>query len=46
MDYNNLVQKEHTDGTVGNDPDDQSSPGVLINLQSGRFATTGEEITE
>jgi len=46
LDYNNLVQKEHTDGTVGNDPDDQSSPGVLINSQSERFATTGEEITE
>jgi hypothetical protein len=48
MIYDFLAQNIDEKETVDNDceSDDQSSPGVLINSQSGRFATTGEEITE
>jgi hypothetical protein len=48
LNYNNLVLKDHTGRTVSNDSEDenQSSPGVLIDPQPGRFVTIGEEITE
>ena len=48
MIYDILVQKSHKQETVGNDSgaEDQSSPGVLNDSQTGLFVTTGEEIAE
>ena len=48
MIYDFLVQNIDEKETVGNDSegDDQSSPGVLNDSQSGQFVTTGEEIAE
>ena len=48
MIYDSLTQESQTHGTVGNDsgPEDQSSPGVLNDLQPGQFVTTSEEIAE
>ena len=48
MFYDSLVQGSHTQETVGNDSgaEDQSSRGVLNDLQPGQFVTTSEEIAE
>ena len=48
MFYDSLVQGSHNQGTVDNGSgyQDQSSRGVLNDLQPGQFVTTGEEIAE
>ena len=48
MIYDSLTQESHNQGTVDNGSgyQDQSSRGVLNDLQPGQFVTTSEEITE